>query len=289
MSDTMTVTLKAPYRFIKVLQSNEEARTVRLLAENRRSGGFVSIKAISLKHDAQLELRCVQDAAVLQRIYSPHLAATYEYWSQDDAFWLAQEYVHGKDLEEYLAGIRPKDRVLRSVRIFKDIAHAVDVLHMAGLVLGRITPGDIIVDPMGMPKLLYHSLAPGEKSSTRMLRRVAYQATMASVAPESFNGGQAGIQADVYAFGALMYNAVCGSQHVIASRYDDAIQAIRERTPDAPSTLEPGVPAALDAIILDALARDAGRRTHSMRELAKQLAELLDSQPKGSAAGSPRN
>jgi serine/threonine-protein kinase len=275
--------LKDPFEVVKEIESDDES--CRFLARNKKSGEYVSIKAAFLKRDPALQAQCQHESDILKRIYSPHLVRTYDYWIDRDIFFLVQENVIGVDLESYsaqIARLKGRDQIVRFLRIFKDVSQAVAALHTAGLVLGRITPPEILVEPTGVPKLAYSSIFSADKSAGRMKRRVAAQNTVASIAPEQLKGAAGGPSGDVYALGALMYTVLARNPLVVAARYEDAIESVFSQTPEPPSRSNPEVPPELDSIVMQTLERDPAKRIANAGDLAQRRARSWTrSSPRG--------
>jgi serine/threonine protein kinase len=204
------------------------------------------------------------------------LAKTLGHWTEGSAFFLVQEHIQGDDLEAFAAKLKPKERMYRLTRIFRDVASAVSALHGINLILGRLTSQEVIVDSMGMPKVVYDALAFDDKSVGRMKGRVALMNTVASVPPEELKGKAATPQSDVYALGAMMYSIYAGTSLVSVANYDDAVRTVCAQMPDPPSHYNPEISSALDGIVLGALERDPAKRTPSMAEMAKSLSALLE-------------
>src|SRR5262249_28102133 len=81
------------------------------------------------------------------------------------------------------------------------------------------------------------------------------------VAPEQVSGGTVDGRADVYSAGVMFYQALTGQ----------VPQASQGRAPAAPSSLRPELPAALDGVVLHALANAPGGRWQTARELRDAL------------------
>jgi len=269
--------LRQPYEFVKELAREDD--TVRILARNSKTGEFVSIKALRLGRDMEREFHCQKEAETLERIYHPHIVRTYEHWTDADLFFLAQEFIQGSDLETYaasLGSLKPRDRIVRLVRVFKDVARAVAALHEKQLVLGRISSQEVVVETSGVPKLAYNALSFDEKNVGRMKRHIALMGTVSAVSPEELKGKDTSTASDVYALGAAMYSVFSGTPLVSVTRYEEVAQAVCNEAPEPPTKYNPEIPAELDAIIMRTLERDAAKRTPGMSELARQLTGLLE-------------
>lgn len=269
--------LRKPYEYVKELACDDES--AKLLARHAKSGEFVGVKWVRLGKNLEHEFHCRKEAETLERIYHPHIVRTYEHWSEGNSFFLVQEFIQGVDLESYAAGLsplKPRDRIVRLLRVFKDIARAVAALHGSQLVLGRISSQEVLVESSGVPKLAYNALSFDEKNVGRMKRHVALAGTVSAVSPEELKGKDTSFLSDIYALGASMYSIFSGTDLVSVSKYEDVAKTVCSQPPEPPSKFNADIPPELEQIILQALERDPARRTPSMNDVARRLSELLD-------------
>jgi serine/threonine-protein kinase len=95
--------------------------------------------------------------------------------------------------------------------------------------------------------------------------------TFQYMAPEQVEGREADVRADIFAFGALLYEMATGRRAFEGPTQASLIAAILERDPAPLATLEPAMPPALDHVIRRALAKKPDDRWQSVRDVAAEL------------------
>lgn len=268
--------LRPPYTTLGKDDSSTDI--VRLLATDDRTKNLVSVKAYPLRGDRMLARHNRRQAEALVRTNHSHLKATLDYWEDDDYFYLVQEFLEGEDLETYqirLRELRPRDQISHMLIQLLGISWALDALHRSGIILGRLTMTEILIEPSGNSKLIFESLSPDEKSLSRLRRKEALLSTVASLSPEEMQGEEPDIRSDIYAFGAILYQVFANRSPLAGITYEDVANGAGHLKIEPPSDFNLEVSPALDRVILGAVERDRNKRTRSARELSRQIYHLL--------------
>jgi tRNA A-37 threonylcarbamoyl transferase component Bud32 len=190
--------------------------------------------------------------------------------SGEDAF-VVMRLVGGGTLAELIA-----DGTLtaeRTVGILRQVADALDFAHAAGVVHGDVKPRNVLVDEDDVAYLADFGLA----SAVAQVSPAASSppGTIGYSAPERLRGEPPSPPADVYAFACVLYECLTGR---VPFDHDSAAAVVGGHlynVPPSASELLPGVPAELDAILARGLAKDAGARPASARELVDAAAAVL--------------
>src|SRR3954452_6551922 len=181
------------------------------LARDERLDRVVAVKRIAV-HDAAAGTRAEREAKAAGRLAHPGIVALYESGRDDGAVYLVSELVRGRTLGELMEEGALSDRdVLRvGVALCDALAHA----HGRGVVPPDVKPGNVMVpdhpdDGQGVAKLTDFGVAriAGEDVLTRTGDVVG---TLAYMAPEQAEGGDAGEEADLYALALVLYEALAG-------------------------------------------------------------------------------
>jgi Tol biopolymer transport system component len=91
------------------------------------------------------------------------------------------------------------------------------------------------------------------------------------MAPEQLDGGRTDERTDIFAFGLVLYELLTG-RHAFEAKTAERVRAgILERPPAPPSSFQPGIPPAVEEVVLTCLAKDPAERWQSMRELRHAL------------------
>jgi tetratricopeptide (TPR) repeat protein len=153
------------------------------------------------------------------------------------------------------------------------LAEAIHTAHQAGIVHRDLKPGNVLLSTDGNPKIsdfgLAHSIE-GDHTLTISGIRVG---TPAYMAPEQALGKPAtvGAAADIYALGAILYEALTGRPPFKGETPADTERQLISQEPVSPSKLNPKVPRDLETVCLKCLQKDPARRYESAADLAADL------------------
>ena len=200
------------------------------------------------------------------------------------------EFMEGETLAERLEkSPLPLDQALKYAA---QIADALDRAHRAGVTHRDIKPQNIILTRDGV-KLLDFGLAksvakpgPTEATLTRVLSTEGtVMGTPQYMAPELFEGKEADVRTDIWAFGAVLYEMVTGQKAFQGKSYASLVGAILSADP-APMAVQPFTPFWLERLVRRCLAKDPEDRWQSIRDV---LLELQQPPPAAPAIAAPKS
>jgi serine/threonine protein kinase/predicted ATPase len=203
--------------------------------------------------------RLLREATLASALNHPNIVTIYETGVVGRDRYVAMELVEGATLRKIAAPGIPLER---SVGIARQIAEALAVAHSAHIVHRDIKPDNVMVRPDGYVKLLDFGLArlhgrPVAAGSTGPLTAPGLIiGTVGYMAPEQARGETVAPEADVFAFGVLLYELVTGRHPFLAASQLGTLHALMWETPEPPSLLNADVPRALDQLILEMLHKD---------------------------------
>lgn len=181
------------------------------------------------------------------------------------------------DLDRRELGIRER------VTLFLPLCDGVQHAH-ARLVIHRdLKPGNVLVGPSGVPKIIDFGLAKILDGDENPLTRDGHvMGTVGYAAPELLrNPAQADTRSDVFSLGAILHHALCGAPPRV--RGDASLEATLARVLAGervePRTIRPDLPEPLAWIIQRAMAADPDARYDSARELRDDLGRFLRHEP----------
>lgn len=227
-------------------------------ARLRGLGGFekpLVVKQIlpELARDPELVRMFVEEAKTLVQMSHPHVVPVYELGVVDGVYFLAMEYVEGATLAEIL-----RDGPLAPALVAHVGIQVTDALHYAhrrmGLVHRDVTPRNVIVDRAGHVRLLDFGIAA---------RTDAFDAkepvfgSPGYMAPEQARGEAPIFASDVFALGAVLFEALSGERAFLRATPSETRAALFDE--ELPS-FEDIAPAPLAAILASTLDRDPGER-----------------------------
>ncbi len=220
--------------------------------------------------DEALQARFLREADVGATLTHPHIVPIHRRGQDDGLLWIAMHYVSGGDAETAL--IAGTITASRAVEIIADIAKALDYAHSQGVIHRDVKPANFLIAGDGRVLLGDFGIAHrwGEVDAPDSIA-----ATLAYAAPEVLSGQHIDGRADVYSLGCSLFRLLTGrtpfpsgdTAAVIAHHLNDPIPAVSDFTPD--------IPAAMDAVIARALAKDPADRYSTAGDLAAAAAHAL--------------
>ncbi len=261
----------------------------RLLQEVARGGMGIVFKAYDRKLQRTVALKMILDRNLaskeaVQRFYTEaEMAAglnhsgivpVYDVGSHAGQHFYAMGFVEGPTLSEELR--RRRFSMEESACLIRDVASAVAYAHEHGVVHRDLKPGNILMSPEGQPLITDFGLAKRTDQPSHLTMPGQILGTPGYMAPEQAAGDveHAGVPADVYALGAILYHLLTG--HPPFRTALDALVCVLEQDPVPPRVLNRRVPRDLNVICMKCLNKNPADRYASVKELANDLQSYLD-------------
>jgi serine/threonine-protein kinase len=245
----------------------------------------VALKVLGCGADrADLSARFRAERQILASLDHPGIARLLDGGTTDDGRpYLVMEHIEGAPLDQYCdahqLGLDAR------IDLFRQVCAAVQYAHQNLVVHRDIKPSNILVDALGVPRLLDFGIAkllegaqlPGTVEATVTGQRLM---TPQYASPEQVEGGAITTATDVYSLGVLLYVLLTGHlPYRVPRTGSDALQrAVVEQDPARPSTdagrsaqLRRKLRGDLDNIVLMALRKEPGRRYASVALLSEDL------------------
>lgn len=238
-------------------------------------------------HLATDELRAMlaSEAKVVARIAHPNVVQVVEAIDEGGETLLVMEYVEGETLERLLGGAAPPPPAI-AVAVVRDVLSGLHAAHHArdengaplALVHRDVSPKNVLVDRDGHAKILDFGIAR-VRGRARTTRDGHVRGTLAYMAPEQLTGGALSSAADIYGAGVVLWEALTGRLLFDGESEGAITRQILDHDFAAPSTIRPGLPRALDAVVMRAVARSPDARFATALEMALALETALAPAP----------
>ena len=233
------------------------------------------------------------EARVIARITHPNICTLHDVGEDGSAIFLVMEYVDGATLARRLEdGPLPLPLALRTAI---GIADALDHAHRHGVVHRDLKPGNIMLTRDSV-KLLDFGLAklkerdeqvPTDATRSARLTEVGtIVGTVPYMAPEQIEGREVDARTDIFSFGVVLYEMVCGRRPFAGDSRASLMAAIVSAEPPSLSSLQPQAPASLERLIRRCLAKDPDDRWQTARDLAAELRWIAEA-GSGTATAAP--
>jgi Tol biopolymer transport system component/serine/threonine protein kinase len=253
-------------------------------ARDTRLDRTVAIKVLSkgLTEDPTARRRFEREARAIAGLSHHHICPLFDVGHQDGTDFLVMEYLDGETLASRLArGKLPLDRALTYA---SEIAQALNAAHQAGIVHRDLKPGNVMLVQSGV-MLLDFGLAKRQPRvvanemdapSLSVTRAGTILGTIQYMAPEQLEGRPADARADIFAFGAVLYEMLTSSRAFNGASAASLIGSILHDEPAVPSSITPTVPRQLDHLVRQCLAKDPAARPTSLAEVNDALFKVRD-------------
>ncbi len=257
------------------------------LARQQRPARHVAVKvlfpgSITNSQTQQLYLaRFRREADIIATLEHINIVPVYEYGEQDGLAYLVMPYLQGGSLYDTLTqhGHLPLQQV---VDYMNQIASGLDYAHTHGIIHRDLKPSNFLFHTDGRLLLTDFGIAritqnAAEVTGAPLTSVGALLGTPYYTAPEMFRGEQIDHRVDIYACGVLLYQLLSGQLPFDGNTPYTIIAKHMEELPPALHQTNALIPAAVDAVIQQALAKNRDERFSSIMQLAQALSNAASS------------
>jgi serine/threonine protein kinase len=250
------------------------------LADDNMLGRRVALKFLHERfaQDASFVERFRREAHAAAGLQHPNVVGVYDRGETDGRYWIAMEYVEGASLKDLIArGLT----VGESVEIVRQVLAGTKFAHERGIIHRDLKPQNVLVDREGRARVADFGIARAGASEITQTGSVL--GTAQYLSPEQAQGHETDARSDLYSIGVLLYECLTGRVPFEAdSPVAVALKQISE-PPRRPSELNPQIPPALDAVVLQALAKDPANRFQNADQFIAAL-DAAEVDPSGGTA-----
>jgi predicted Ser/Thr protein kinase len=223
-------------------------------------------------HDPEFTHRFRREAQAAASLSHPGVVAVYDTGSENGTHFIVMEYVDGRTLKDVIRAEGPlyPDR---AAEIAADVCAALGAAHARGLVHRDVKPANIMLMPDGRVKLMDLGIARAAavEGATQATQTAAMLGTAQYLSPEQAQGQPVDYRSDLYSLGCCLYEMLTGTVPFRgATPVAIAYRHVRE-DPTPPRQLNPDVPAALEAVCLQAMAKLPDDRYQTAAEFRADL------------------
>lgn len=270
-----------PYRLTSRIATGGMAEVYvgRHISPEGNFGPMVAVKKLlpHLVKDSAIVRMFLNEARITAQIQHPNVVQIFELGQVDGEPFIAMELLEGRtwaELRQRAAENAQRMPANVALRVLCEACRGLDAAHRAvdeennplSLVHRDFTPDNIHVGVNGDVKVIDFGIARtnawGSGTEPGTLKGKFFY-----MSPEMITAKPVDHRADIFAAGVMLYEQLCGRRPFTGTSVDEVVIRIAREEAAPPSTWDPAVPKALEAICMRALAKDPQQRFQSLAEL----------------------
>jgi eukaryotic-like serine/threonine-protein kinase len=271
MADPKIFSSIGKYRILELV--GEGAMGVVYRAQDSVLDRAVAIKVMndSIARQDDLRKRFLHEAQAAGSLQHPNVVCIYDLGEADGHLFIAMEFVQGVDLEHLIESGQPLSLQAR-LDIIIDVLTGLAFAHKRGIVHRDIKPANIRVGEDGRAKIMDFGVA--HLASSSMTSTGSILGTPTYMAPEQITEGKTSPATDIFATGGVLFQILTLMKPFDAPTLQNLFFKIITEKPRPVSELVPGLPPALDRIVLKAMAKEPSDRYASALDMANDLTNV---------------
>jgi eukaryotic-like serine/threonine-protein kinase len=257
------------------------------LAEDTHLQRQVALKVLHgrFAQDREFVERFRREAEAAAGLQHPNVVAVFDRGDVDGTYYIAMQYLEGSPLKQLIdAGLSPE----QAAGLIRQVLEGARFAHRHGVVHRDLKPQNVIVDAEGKATVTDFGIARAGVSEITQTGSV--MGTPHYLSPEQAQGLEVTAVSDLYSVGVMLYEALTGR---VPFEGDSAVAVAMKQVsqvPQRPSSINPRVSPALDAVVMRALEKEPGQRFQSADAFIAALDAALrepGGEPGGTAAFAP--
>jgi serine/threonine protein kinase/Tfp pilus assembly protein PilF len=247
---------------------------------------LIAIKRIlpNLSGEENLLSAFIDEAKLAALLHHENIVQIYDFGSMDDQYFIAMEYLFGKDLRAISRTVRKKDQELgleNILYIICRICAGLDYSHNLKDLYGKalsiihrdINPQNILITYEGQVKIIDFGIAKAASHNTKT-RENLIKGKLAYMSPEQANGQAIDHRSDIFSTGIILYELLA-DRRMFQGETMHVLSLVREAQYDPPEEVIPNLPPKLNTILRRALAKDPDERFQYAGEMLADIEEFM--------------
>ena len=247
----------------------------------------LAIKRIlpTMAEDEEFINMFIDEARIAVQLSHANIVPVFELGRLDNQYYIAMEYVAGRDLRQLLDRFRKKDQMLplaASAYITAKICEGLDYAHRKTDASGKplhlihrdVSPQNILISFEGAVKITDFGIVKAEDRTSKTQAGVL-KGKFAYMSPEQVRGLEIDHRSDIFAVGILLYEMVTGKRLFVGESDFQTLERVRAAVVQPPRELNADISEDFERVVLKALARERDDRYANAAELAEDLQPFL--------------
>lgn len=252
-------------------------------ATHTRLGTQAAIKVLysHLVEQEDFMVRFEREARAAAGLRHPNIVRVFDYDIENELSYIVMDYIDDGTLKEMVAGARQRGEYMlypEVLRIFRQIAEALDYAHQQGMIHRDVKSANILLDQKGSAYLTDFGIAH-IVSSTHLTSTGSLIGTPIYMSPEQCQGKKATTASDIYSLGMVLYEMLTG---VVPFAEDTPLAVIHKHIYEplpSPREIRAEISPELEGVLFKALAREPEDRYATVLEFLQAVASVLGDEP----------
>lgn len=254
------------YRLIERIGSGGMADVWR--AHDTQLNRDVALKLLheNFARDKEFVERFRREASAAAGLQHQNVVSVYDRGTFEDSYYISMELVEGSSLRDL---INQGLEVEEAIEVTRQVLSAASFAHEHGIVHRDLKPLNVLIDRSGRIRVTDFGIA--RAGGSEITRTGSVMGTAQYLSPEQAQGMEVTAAADIYSIGVILFEMLCGR---VPFDGDNAVAIAMKQVgeePPVPSSINPAVTPALDAVVLTALAKDPAQRYATAADMSAAL------------------
>ncbi|MBX7098475.1 MAG: protein kinase [Myxococcaceae bacterium] len=252
--------------------------------------GFERILAIkkilpTMAEDEEFITMFIDEARISVQLNHANIVHIHELGKHDEAYFIAMEYVSGRDLRTMLEQYRRRKEIMptaQAVFVASKICEGLDYAHRKKDARGQdlhiihrdVSPQNILCSYEGEVKIIDFGIAKAANRSQKTQAGIL-KGKFGYMSPEQVRGLPIDRRSDVFAVGVILYEMLTGEKLFVGESDFSTLEKVRNADVPAPRQFNPNIPSGLEKVLMKALAREAEDRYQWASDLQEDLMRFL--------------
>ncbi len=252
--------------------------------------GFERILAIkkilpTMAEDEEFITMFIDEARISVQLNHANIVHIHELGKHDETYYIAMEYVAGRDLRTILERYRRNKEIMptaQAVFVASKICEGLDYAHRKkdargqdlGIIHRDVSPQNILISYEGEVKIIDFGIAKAANRSQKTQAGIL-KGKFGYMSPEQVRGLPIDRRSDIFAVGVILYEMLTGEKLFVGESDFSTLEKVRNADVPAPRQFNPNIPPGLEKVVLKALAREQEDRYQSASDLQEDLMRFL--------------
>ncbi|MEV0299209.1 protein kinase [Nocardia sp. NPDC050710] len=260
------------------------------LARHPRLPRWTAMKLLNpaMFSDKEIRARFEREADLVAQLEHPNIVTVFDRGVEDDQLWISMQYIDGVDAASVDPHALP---AARATQIIVETAKALDFAHSMGVLHRDVKPANILLaKSTGGQERVYltdFGIARLRDDAGHLTQTGTFNATLAYASPEQLTGAAMDGRSDQYSLACTLYWLLVGAAPFESTHPAAVIQGHLQQYPPPLTSRRAGLPAALDRVLVRAMAKRPEERFASCVEFAEAARQALAGIPPQGMGGAP--